>query len=343
MKLYIKTFSILVMAVVLAVSLCTPTYGEKIVWNFNSFMNPGHMGYETEMWLSKELEKRTNGQVKIEIFGGGALGFKGPRLLAIVGQGVVYSSEVWGSHVAGDLQIIELLALPGLIPFDVDLRKKIVKNVMYPYLEKVLREKFNIKLIYQVQVDPRNFYTNKAVRRLSDLKGIKLRTSGIVENEFTKILGAIPVSIPGPEMYTALQQGIVDGVWNNHTSTYAIRIYEQAKNNLELNIGGDSIFFLANLDKFKALPPEYQKILLELGQQGAELLNDRVGKEHKSTKEKLQNLGMTFYEPHPDDLQFIRREVPKIWDMWMKKAEPEAKEMMEKIKALIGEWEKSHK
>lgn len=336
-KCTITRLSMLVLAVLLVVSLWTPAQAKDVVWKFQSLLNPGHMATDVELWLAKELEKRTNGKFKIAIFTGGALGFAGPRNLTTVGQGVLESCEIWGPHVSGDLRIMEIVALHGLVPYDVPLRKKVVEAVL-PYQRKPLRDRFNVEVVWQVQVDPRNIYTKKPVKRLSDLKGMKIRSEGIVENEITKMLGATPLTLAWGEIYTALQQGVIDGYWVTHSGTYNARFYEHVKYCLELNIGGSPTFFIANSDKFNKLPPEYQKILMELGREGTDRMNDRVVSDVAEFKKKLQGVGMTFNQPHPDDLRFIKKNAPGIWDKWLEKAEPEAKGIVKMIKTIVANW-----
>jgi TRAP-type transport system periplasmic protein len=314
----------------------------QVVWKFQSLLNPGHMAPDAELQLATELEKRTQGKFKIEVFTGTALGFAGPRILGTVGPGIVESAECWGPHVSGDLRIMEIVALHGLIPYDVPLRKKIVEAVL-PYQEKALMQKFNIKPLWEVQVDPRCIYTKKPVQRLSDFKGMKIRSEGLVENEFTKAIGATPLTLAWGDIYTSLQQGVIDGYWVTHTGTFNAKFYEYAKHCLELNISGSPTFFLVNLDKWKALAPEYQKILIELAEQGKEYMNGRVVSDVAEFKKKLQDVGMTFHTPHPDDMKFINEVAPKIWDQWLQGAEPEAKEMLAKIKTMVSEWEKTRK
>jgi TRAP-type C4-dicarboxylate transport system substrate-binding protein len=337
-KRAIKRFSMLTLTVLFVVGLWSPVQAQ-VAWKFQSLLNPGHMTPDAEIWMSKEIEKRTDGKFKIEVFTGAALGFAGPRNLITVGQGVLDSAEIWAPHVSGDFRMLEIAVLHELIPFDVPLRKEII-NEIFPTQEKLLRERFNVKGFWQVQVEPRNIYTKKPVKRLSDLKGMKIRSEGILENEFTKAIGATPLTLAWGDIYTSLQQGVIDGYWVTHSGTFNAKFYEHAKYCLELNTGGSTTLFIANLDKFNKLPPDFQKILIEVSQQAANMMWDRVVPDVESFKKQLQGVGMTFYAPHPDDAKLTKKVGPKIWDMWLEKAEPGTKEMLSKIKARVAAWEK---
>jgi len=171
----------------------------QTVWKLQSLVNPGHMAADAELWLAQEVEKRTGGKLKITVYTGAALGFAGPRILTVVKDGLLEASEMWGAHVAGDLRIAEVIELPGLIPYDIPLRKKAVE-ALRPYWEKAMGERFNIIPIAVAQVEPRNIYARKPIKTLADLKGMKIRAQGPVETDFTRAIGATPVTTDWPEV-----------------------------------------------------------------------------------------------------------------------------------------------
>lgn len=328
--------------VVLGMGLFTLAQGQQISWKAQTVLNPGHMATDAEFMLAKEFEKRTNGNCKIELFPSVGLGLPPHRMLATVGQGLLDAAEIWGGHVAGDLRILELVNLHNLVPYNIPLRKKIA-TTLFPFYEKALREKFNIQLIYAAQAEPRNIGTRKPVARFTDLKGMKIRSEGLVENEITKAAGAHPLTMPYGEVFTALQQGILDGYWLPPSPTYLARVYEVSKYFLQLDAAGSSWYFIVNLDKFKALPPDYQKILMRLGPEAMDFGFDRCESDTIMYTKKLIDAGMVYTKAHPDDMKFLNSMAPKVWDMWVAGAEPEAKVMMEKVKFIVADWEKGRK
>ena len=127
---HVRAFSLVLIVLSLAVlALAGPVQAQQTTWKLQSLLNPGYMGTDAEIWLAQEVEKRTGGKVKVTVYPGAALGFAGPRILTVVGQGLLESSQMWGAHVSGDLRLAEIIELPGLIPYDIPLRKKIVQMV----------------------------------------------------------------------------------------------------------------------------------------------------------------------------------------------------------------------
>ena len=335
-----KGFAIAAFGIFLGFCLLSPVQAQEFNWKLQSLLNPGHMAPDAEAWMAKQVEALTGGKFKIQMFYGRGLGFPGQQMLSIVGSGAIQAAELWGPHVSGECRILEIMCSHGLVPFDVPLRQRISKAI-FPYQKKILMEKFNIIPLYMAQVDPRCIYTKKPVKRFSDLKGMKIRCEGIVEKEITRMMGATPLVVAWSEVYPSLQQGVIDGYWVTHSATYDAKLYEHASYCLELLMGGSTTFTLVNLDKFKALPEEYQKILLEAGDRAGEFINNRVMGDVPRYKKKLEEKGFTFYAPHPDDLAMVKEKAPAVWKQWAAKAEkPEVDHMLNIMKAYVAAWDK---
>lgn len=308
------------------------------VWKLQSLLNPGYMGTDAEIWFAQEAERRTGGRVKITVYPGAALGFAGPRILTAVGQGLLEAAQMWGAHVSGDLRIAEVIELPGLIPYDIPLRKKIVRMVL-PHHEKAMAS-FGVLPFASGQVEPRNIYSRKPIRSLADLKGVKLRAQGVVETEFTKAIGATPVTLSWEEVYPAMQQGVIDAYWVTHSATFNAKLFEVAKYCYEVGLGGANWFIVVNKAALEKLPPDIQKTILELREPVAEKLWQRVDGDIREFKKRLQDRGMAFTQASAEDMKVMLDVAPRVWETWLQKAGPEARELVDKIKATVAEWER---
>lgn len=243
-----------------------------------------------------------------------------------------------GAHVSGDLRIAEIIELPGLIPYDIPLRKKIVQMVL-PAQERAM-DGFGVLPFASGQVEPRNIYSRKPIRSIADLKGLKLRAQGIVETEFTKAIGATPVTLTWEEVYPAMQQGVIDAYWVTHSATFNAKLHEVAKYCYEVGLGGANWFIVINKAALQKLPPDAQKVILDLRQPVSDKLWDRVDPDIGEFKKRLQEKGMTFTQASPEDMKAMLDVAPKVWDTWLQKAGPEAKDLVEKIKATVADWER---
>jgi TRAP-type C4-dicarboxylate transport system substrate-binding protein len=310
----------------------------QTVWKLQSLLNSGYMGTDAEMWFANEVEQRTGGKLKVIVYPGASLGFAGPRILTVVGQGLLETAQMWGAHVSGDLRIAEVIELPGLIPYDITLRKKIVQTVL-PVQEKAM-ERFGVLPFASGQVEPRNIYSRKPIRSLADLKGLKLRAQGIVETEFTRAIGATPVTLSWEEVYPAMQQGVIDAYWVTHSATFNAKLYEVAKYCWEVGLGGANWFIAMNRAAVDRLSPDVRKAVLDLREPVSEKLWERVDGDIREFKKRLMDKRMAFAQASPEDMKAMLDVAPLVWDTWLQKAGPEAKELVEKIKAIVADWER---
>ena len=125
-------------------------------------------------------------------------------------------------------------------------------------------EKVNGRYIGRLQIGGFYLWTKKKPEKLDDLKGLKMRTAALYD-KMMRELGMVPVTMNQPDVYTALEQGTVDGLgW----PTFGVRSAgwtRHVKNVIDLPFYGSSnVIALMNLDRWKKLPPDVQQRLLEV-------------------------------------------------------------------------------
>ena len=177
-----------------------------------------------------------------------------------------------------------------------------VKNFMNPSIQEwidKLDKEYGLKVLSFNWVQGyRHFMTkDKEVRTPEDLKGLRIRTAPApIWQESVRALGATPVALNFDEMYTALQQGAIDGaelVYDNVTSG---NLYEV------LNyISETRHFLLVNFEVisskwFYSLPEEYQKILVEECDRAGLETSYLIEENTEKTKEIIREKGVTIIE-----------------------------------------------
>jgi len=162
-----------------------------------------------------EVYERTDGQVKINVHYGGALGYKGPEMLSVLRDGLVPIGDILKNAQTGEEKFFGLTSLPFLAPGVVELR--MLEFFTRPVEDKLL-EKHNQKMLYQVPWPSRNLYTKKEINTLEDLKGLKIRTVSKEDSDLLIALGASPVQMPWGEVVTSLATGVIDGVGTSSAS-----------------------------------------------------------------------------------------------------------------------------
>jgi tripartite ATP-independent transporter DctP family solute receptor len=265
----------------------TPAFGQaKYVLKFNHVLTavePYHQGFLS--W-AKAVDEKTKGGLKIEVFPSAQLGVEEDILEQIkaganIGQNT--DSARMGMYVPG------IAILNG--PYCAENLDEVAKIKNAPTIKgfhEELANKYGFKVLSFSWVQGyRHFFTNKPVRRPEDLKGLRIRTPPApIWQESVRALGATPVAMAFGDMYPALQQKAMDGVELVYNNIPGGRFYEVLK-----YISETHHIMLVNYEVisskwFNALPPDYQKILVEecekAGIETSKLIMDKLEKEVKA-------------------------------------------------------------
>ena len=221
----------------------------------------GHTLLATE-W-AKEVEKRTGGAVKINIFPGATLTPPDQTYDAVV-KGIADIGMSVCSYTKGRFPLTEVVDLP--LGYKSGLQATRLANA---YLQKFQpKELEDVKILYLHGHGPGILHTKTPVATLEELKGLKIRCSG-TSAKVVSALGATPVAMPQNESYDALQKGVVDGLVTPIESLKGWKFAEVVKDTTQ-NFGSayTLAFFVAmNKKKWNALPPEIQKTIEEIDQE----------------------------------------------------------------------------
>ena len=187
-----------------------------------------HPVHEAMVFMAKRLEEKSKGEMIIKIYPNQQLGSERElvELLQIGSLGMTKVSSAVMESFAPKLQV---LSMPYLFKDDAH-RDRILKG---PIGQQLLLdgEDFWLRGLCYYDAGKRSFYTkNKPVDSPEDLKGLKIRVmeSNTAIN-MVKNFGGSPTPVSYGELYTALQQGIVDGAENNPPSLFTSRHYEVCK------------------------------------------------------------------------------------------------------------------
>ncbi|GAB1398625.1 2,3-diketo-L-gulonate transporter substrate-binding protein YiaO [Aminivibrio sp.] len=224
-----------------------------------------HIGAE---YFKKLVEEKSGGEMKVTIFPQGQLG--GERDLAEgVRMGTVEIGSASPGNMAGFAPELELFGVPFLF----QTKKQVytaLDGEVGEYFNKILLDKGFMNLAYW-EVGFRNMTNNvRPVKTPEDMKGLKIRVQeSKIKVELIKSLGAIPTPIPFGELYSALQQKVVDGQENPIATIYSMKFYEVQKYVSLTNHTYEPALVFANPKWFNSLSPQHQQILKEAAMETA--------------------------------------------------------------------------
>ena len=163
-------------------------------------------------------------------------------------------------------------------------------------------------------------FTNKPVKRPQELAGQKIRTSATYES-FVKALGAVPITLPGSEVYTALERGVVDGYAWSVLGNISMGWPEVCKYIIEPKLYSMNLEALINLDTWDKLPKNLQTLLTDLMIENeatyTKVFEELGDKEFKA----MQAKGMKVITFTPEDTKwYIDLAYKAGWDEVIKKS-----------------------
>ncbi|HZO00080.1 MAG TPA: C4-dicarboxylate TRAP transporter substrate-binding protein [Burkholderiales bacterium] len=295
----------------LAVSLA---HGQaKHSLKFNHVLGPKEPYHEGFVDWAKAVEARTKGGLKIDVFHSAQLGkeediLEQIRAGANIGQNT--DSARMGNYVPG------IAVMNG--PYFAETLEDVAKLRKAPTVVKwnqELADKFGFKVLSFSWVQGyRHFFTNKAIRQPSDLKGLRIRTPPApIWQESIRALGATPVAMAFTEMYPGLQQKAIDGVELVYNNIPGGKFYEVLKFANETKHIMLINFEVVSAKWFNGLPKEYQQILIEECDKAGEATSKRIFKLEAEVEADLKKRGMTIVEDV--DLAAFRKAGDKAYEV----------------------------
>jgi TRAP-type C4-dicarboxylate transport system substrate-binding protein len=274
-------------------------------------------------WFGEELQKRTQGQLKLEVVSLPELGLTGFELVRVTKAGLVDIADVLPTYVAGDLPVLEGVDLPGLYA---DLETSVKAHQAFMPAVKKHEDKLGGVVLGAYLWPHQVIYSKKPIKGPADLKGLKLRVFGTAQTEFARALGAEPVSIAFAEVYTALERGTVDGALTGTFSGFALKWYEVSKYLVDVNHGPVVGFLMVSKRTWDRLSPPQREVVAKLGEEFS-VKGWEIGRQTtKDGIEENKKKGMEWVPITPDMAKVVRdAAVGTVLPSWVKRSGPDAK------------------
>ncbi len=180
--------------------------------------------------ISELVDEKSDGNVKLEIYGSGVLGSERDTV-EMVQAGVLDLAKVGASSLDAFNPLYGVFSLPYMFDSEEDLYSAMTNSDVIKLLNDSTRDSGFI-MIGWYPSGFRNFYTTSAdpIETPDDLKGQKIRVmESATSKELVQTLGGSPVPMASSETYTAMQQGVIDGAENNELALTSNRHMDVAK------------------------------------------------------------------------------------------------------------------
>lgn len=223
MKLYFK-----ILIVLFLFASCSQKNETKSLKLAHS-LSQDHPVHQALMFFAQRVEEKSRGKLKVEVYPGGQLGSE-RQSLELLQLGGLAMTKVSSAVMENFSPSLRVFGYPYIFK-DKEHRYKLYDSELGKEL-LLDGEQFWLRGLTYFDAGSRSFYTKETeIQSPNDLKGLKIRVmQSPTAIRLIKSLGGSPTPVSWGELYTALQQGVVEGAENNLPSFYTSRHYEICKN-----------------------------------------------------------------------------------------------------------------
>lgn len=261
-------------------------------FNLSTALSPDDPVYAGFKEFKKNVEKRTDKNVRVRLFPSGQLGADGELIQqAQVGSNVGVLTD--GGRLAQFVPELAILNAPFLLS-DYDQAAKFVATPVFKEWESKLQDKSGlVSLSFNWYQGSRMMMTKNAFTQPADLKGVRVRIpDSPIAIETINCMGASPTPMPWSEVYSAIQTGVVDAAEAHPTALYGSKLNEVAKDITKTNHYHLMTSIIVGSKWFDQLPTEYQKILQEESYNAGVFTSEKIIEQSNAVLEKMSKSGV---------------------------------------------------
>ena len=314
-------------------AIAAPKVVELKISHIATEVDPIHMGWS---FLKKTLEEKSGGSIKVTIFPNKVLSNSNNEDVEKVQQNIVQMTSVPTSSLAaiGNIKEYKVFDYAYLLDNNEE-TYKVIDGPIGKELSAVLEKKVGVKALGGYNLGWLVVSSNKApIKSPADLKGQKIRTmSSDLQMEIIRAFGGNPVIVNYGELFTACQQGTVDGMMTSTGLYVSDRFYEVQKYMGAVNAAPLLHVPLVNLKWYNALSSEQKKAFDESIPLYLEAVRTFEDEYEKAALEELKKRGMQVVEYSPEEKKaFVDAAAYILRD----KADIAGEEIIAKIRKQLG-------
>lgn len=295
-------------------------------------LNEEHPQYKGMELFKEIVETETDGAIKVEIYPSAQLG-DDKQMIQAVQLGTQEVTVPATAPLANFVPEFNILNFPFLFP-----NEEVADAVLDGEVGQMLLDKLEDHGMVGLSYWEEGFYNIsnnvRPIETADDLDGIRIRT---MENEILldifKALGANPTPMAFSEVYTALQQGVVDAQTNPVSQIYEAKFHEVQKYVSGTNDYYGAWVFLINKEFFDGLTPEQQEIVRKASIEARDLERKLTRESEQEYLEKIQADGVEYNDLTEKGRKSIQEKIQPVIDEYAKEIQDVADAFFEAIEA----------
>ncbi|WP_339703764.1 TRAP transporter substrate-binding protein [Algoriphagus aquimarinus] len=323
-----KLFFLSILVLVFSFSSCKGPSSKRII-KLGHGLGVTHPVHEAMLYLAKKVEEKSGGEMVVKIYPNQQLGSE-RELVELLQIGSLGMTKVSSAALEGFAPTMQVFGMPYLFRDDAHqlsvLQGEIGKKLLLD------PQKYLLRGLCYYDSGKRSFYTkDKPIETPADLAGLKIRVmESNTASNMVKSLGGSPTPVSYGELYTALQQGIVDGAENNAPSLYTSKHYEVCKfYSIDEHTALPDVMIVST-KVWESLSEQQQKWLQEAADESATYEYKIWAEATAESLRELEKAGVTI--SYPDKEPFRAAVEPMYTDL--KVQQPEIYKIVEQIRAV---------
>jgi len=274
------------------------------------------------------IESRTKGDIQVKVFPAQLLG-TGTQMVEQVQAGALETALIPTAWIAPVAPSVQILDLPFLFPS----RTVAYRVIDGPAGREILRplNKVSIEGVAFWEGGFKQFTGHFPIREPKDYEGHKIRTmpAPVIIEQF-KAFGATPVPIDFKELYSALQQKVVDGQENPIATTVLMRFYEVQKYLTLSDHGYIAYVFLVHKPLLDRLPAATREALVQTAREAGRHQRELIAESEKGHLETMRKAGLEITRLTPEQRAKFEQAARRVHDWYAQRQGSELLDLVRK-------------
>lgn len=257
---------------------------------------PGHPYNVGAEAFKKAVEDKSGGSIEVQIFPSAQLGGEVESVKNLQ-LGTLEATIVSTSNLSSFYESYQAFSVPYLFK-SVECSFAVMDSDVGKSFADTLLERASLRVLGYPTFGARHLFNSvRPVKSVDDIAGLKIRAPDKLLEATWRQLGANPVPLPFPEVFNAVQQGVIDGDANPLASIVTFKWYEAARYvSLTNTAVGVGVLLIAE-PFFQSLPEEHQALVIEAGQIATEANRKSEARLNAESEAFLRNEGVQIDTP----------------------------------------------
>jgi len=295
---------------------------EPIKWKMMSLWPAGSLPQKLNEQFAERVSKMSGGRLLVEALPGGSI-VAPTESLDAVGAGVLDAQQGGPGYWTGKDAAFALIGdLQGGWETPQQAQDWMEKGGGLELVRELYR-RYNVYFVTGAWYGVESLVSKRPIRTLDDLKGFKLRAPVGIGQDIFRILGAAPVNLPGSEVYTALERGVIDGSdWGTLSMNQELGYHKLAKYPTYPGFHSMPMSDVAvNLKRWNALPDDLKRVFDAAAHEFSRDMIVKNGEADRKVAAEAKQLGFEPTDLPPQDRRRFRHIAQGVWKEYAKRSE----------------------